>query len=292
MFNEERTRPMNAMSLRINFGLTILAATAVADPQPLKAKDDSPAEKLRIQRVEDSAKTLAHQYEQHKKQFFAAQEKANSVMVNRFDAALKQIRAATRLAAELRRAKLKKISDEKSAFTANGKLPLSDEMLMPLLEYQEALHKARVPVAQTFEKLFNIYSVKLKDDARADKLTADKEAFDQKSRGRTVFQRSNWQGTQYGSNNIPFALNVYEMEGNSLKGAIVQDRPPNETVFQTEGLLSGNRIQFKSTKVVQGKSRTLLFTGYVMENRILGQVVSVDTNGKASSPRLALLYKR
>ncbi len=285
---------MNANLFRSAFGLAILAAAAGANPEPPKANDDSPAKRRRVEKVEQLAKTLTPQYEQGKKRFFAAQKKAGGVLANRFDAALKQIRAATQLPAELRRAKLKKIGDEKNAFVANGKLPLSDEMLMPLLEYQETLHKARLPVLQAYETLFNIYSVELKDDARADKLTTDKEAFDQKSRGRTVFRRSSWHGTQFlrSNSNIPFVLNVDTLEGNSIQGAIAQDRYPNETVFKVEGLLSGNCLQIKSTQVVQGRTRTLLFTGYVMENRILGQVVSVATNGKRSAPSLALLYKR
>lgn len=285
---------MNAMLLRIAAGLAVLAAAAGAAAEPPKNNDDSPAKRRRVQKLEQLVKTLTPQYEQGKKQFFAVQKKAGDVLVNRFDTALKQIRAATQLPAELRRAKLKKIGDEKNAFVATRRLPLSDEMLMPLLEYQEVLHKARLPVLQVYETLFNIYSVQLKDDSRADKLTADKEAFDQKSRGRTVFRRSSWHGTQFLASNssIPFLLNVVSLEGNSLTGAIAQNRYPNETVFKVEGLLSGNCIQIKSTQVVQGKTQGLIFTGYVMENRILGRVIGVATNGKRSAPSLALLYKR
>lgn len=284
---------MNAHLLRIAFGFAILAAAAV-EPQLLKAKGDSPAEQLRVQRLEQQAKSLAQQYSQGQKQFFAAREKAKGKMINRFETALKQIRSDTHTPAEIRSAKVKKISDEKNAFASDGRLPISDRMLAPLLEYQEALYKARLPVAQTYEKLFNIYSVKLKDDERADKLTKDKESFDRESRGGTVLQRSSWHGTQDGNNNnnIPFVLNVEEIEVNSLKGSIVQNRYPNETIFKVEGLLSGNRVQFKSTRVVQGGKRSLIFTGYMMEDRILGQVVSVATNGKPSTPRLALLHRR
>lgn len=284
---------MKEMLLCSALGLAALAAAAGANPEPPKANDDSPAERLRIQRLEQSAKTINQQYEQGKKQFFAAQKKAGDVLSKHFDTALKQIRANTRSAAELRKAKLKKIGDEKNAFLAEGRLPLSDEMLGALLEYQMTLYKARSPVAKNYEQLFNLYSVRLKDDSRAERLTADKETFDQKSRGRTVLRPSNWLGTQFLlNNNIPFSLSVQTLEGNSIKGRIAKDRYPNDAVFKVEGLLSGNRVEFRSTQVLQGKTRTLFFPGYVMENRILGEVYSVGTNNKRTPSSLVLMYKR
>jgi hypothetical protein len=282
---------MNAKWFRSALGLVILAA-AGADPQPLNNNGHSPAERPGMQILEQNAKKLAHEFEQGKKQFSVARDKATGVLVSRFDTVEKKLRANMRLPAELRTSKVKKITNEKSAFMADGALPISDEMLGPLLEYQEALYKAQIPLAKSYEQLFNLYSVKLKDDSRAEKLTADKEAFDQKIRGRSVFQRSNWHGNQSGTNNIPFALNVESLDGNSIKGTIVQDRYPHETVFKVEGLLSGNRVKLQSTQVVQGGARTLIFTGYVMENRILGQVFSLARDGKRSGPSLALLNRR
>jgi|SRR5579884_1146918 len=281
---------MNAKWFHIVLGLVILAA-AGADPQPPKNNGHSPAEQAGMQILEQNAKKLAHDYEQGKRQFSVARDKAAGMLLSRFEFIEKKLRANTRLPAELRTAKVKIITNEKSAFRANGALPVSDEMLGPLLEYHEALYKAQLPVAKSYEELFNLYSVKLKDDSRAQKLTADKEAFDEKIRGH-VFQPSNWQGTQSGNNNIPFVLNVEALDGNSIKGRIVQDRYPHETVFKAEGLLSGNRVKLQSTQVIQGGTRMLIFTGYVMENRIVGQVVSVGKNGKVFGPSLALLYRR
>jgi hypothetical protein len=282
---------MNANRLRTACGLVIVASVAGAGPQLPKNDADGPTQRAGMQILEQKAKEHIQQYEQGKKQFFVARDKAASALVSRFDTVEKKFRANTRLPAELRTAKVKKITNEKNAFRANGALPVSDEMLGSLLEYHETLYKAQLPVAKSYEELFNLYSLKLKDDSRAATLTADKEAFDQKIRGH-VFQPSNWQGTQSGNNNIPFVLNVESLDGNSIKGRIVQDRFPNETVFKVEGILSGNRVKLLSTQVVQGGARTLIFTGYVTENRILGQVVSVARDGKRSGPSLALLYRR
>jgi hypothetical protein len=283
---------MNANLLRIALGLVILAATAGADPQAPKNKDDAPAERNANPLLEKQAKDLAVQYEQDKRQFTAARERASAALVGRFDTALKQVRNNTRWPADMRRDKVKKITDEKSGFTANGNLPQSDDMLGALLEYQEALYKSYSRVAKSYEQLFNLYSVKLKDESRAEALAAEKEEFDQKIRGQARFAAANWLGIQQGGNNIPFVLNVEGVEGNSIKGRIVQDRYPNETVFKMEGLLSGNRVQLKSTQVLQGRARGLVFTGYVMDNRIVGTVVSVATNGKPSQPNLVRMSKR
>lgn len=294
---------MKAKLLRSVVGLAILTVAAGADPPQPKKRGDSPAVRARIEKLEKLAKklnleyeklgqNLTQQYEQGKKQFFAVQEKANEAMVNRFELTLNQVRVSTQLPAELRRAKMKIITAEKNAFKDKGRLPLSNEMLLSLLEYQETLHKARLPVAATHELLFNLYTLILNDDGRAEKLTKDKEAFDRKSRGLTVLRRSQWNGNQMGANNIPFVLNVDGLLGNAIGGSIVHNRFPNDTVFQVEGLLNGNRIEVRSTRVVQGKTGGLIFTGYVMENRILGQVVAVATNGKSSKPYLVLLYRR
>ena len=194
------------------------------------------------------------------------------------------------LPAELRTAKVKIITNEKSAFRrmAHYQTPTKCSYLCSIP--RSALQGACLSPRATRSSQ-PLHSVKLKDDSRAQKLTADKEAFDQKIRGH-VFQPSSWQGTQSGNNNILFVLNVEALDGNSMKGGIVQDRFPNETVFKVEGLLSGNRVKLHSTQVVQGGSRTLIFIGYLMENRIVGQVVSVARDGKRSGPSLALLYRR
>lgn len=283
---------MNARVLRIVFGLAMLAAIGGAGPQPPKKNGDPPAKQGGNPLLEKKAQDLAQQFEQSKRQFLAARDKANEALVGRFDALIKQTKGNRRLPAEVRQAKISTITDERSAFRANGTLPNSDEMLGPLLEHQGAIYKAYGHVAKFYEQLFNMYSVTLKDDGRAQKLAADKGEFDHKARGNTVFTRGNWQGNQRGADNIPFALSVESLEGNSVKGRIVQNRWPGETVFKMEGLLSGNRILLNSTQVVQGRARGLIFTGYVMENRIVGQVVSVATNGRVGQPQTVLLNKR
>lgn len=291
-FTEERTRPMSANLLRIAVGLAIVTAAAGANPQPPKNNGNAPAEPARNPQLEKKAKDLALQYEQNKKQFVVARNKASDKIASRFDAVIKKYRTNTRMPADVRRAKEKELSDEKKAFLADGKLPLSEEMIGPLLDYQMELDKAYSRFARTYEPLYNLYSTKLKDDARANKLAADKESFDQKSRGRTVFGPSHWHGTQHGGNNISFVLDVGALEGNNIKGRIVQNRYPGETVFKVEGLLRGNRIELDSTKVIQGGARRLKFIGFVMENRIVGQVVSMATNGKMSPQHLVVLHKR
>jgi hypothetical protein len=284
---------MNANSLRIAYGLAVLAAAAGAALDPPPVKGDPQVPQGQIEQYERSAKALAQQYEHGKEQFFKTQKKAGAALTKSFDSTCEQIRSLTRMPAETRTAKVKAIAAEKEAFVSGGRLPQSDEMLRPLLVYQQTLYQSYLPIAQTYEKLFNLYSVKLKDDSRAGKLTADKGEFDQQMRGRTSFRPAGWHGTQFNAgNSIPFFLNIEALEGNSIKAAAVQDRPPGETVFRMEGILSGNRVRLVSTRVVQGGKRTLIFTGFVMENRILAEVVSVATNGKPSRPSIALLNRR
>jgi hypothetical protein len=284
---------MNAYLLRIAYGLAALAAAAGAAVDPPSVKGGPQAPQGQIEQMERSAKALAQQYEQGKEQFFKTQKKASAALAKNFDSTCERIRNNTRMLAETRTAKVKAILAEKETFVSGGRLPLSDEMLPPVLVYQQTLFKSYAPIAVAYEKLFNLYSVKLKDDSRAGKLTADKEEFDQKMRGGNSFRPGGWLGTQFNAgNSINFFLNIEVLEGNSIKATAVQDRVPNETVFQMEGNLRGNCVQLHSTRVVQGGKRTLLFTGFVMENRILAEVVSVATNGKPSPKSIALLNRR
>lgn len=230
-----------------------------------------------------AVRTLVKKLEKQKEQFAQTERRARDAFVGYFDRVAEMVRKAPGLSSEQKAAKLKIIADEKASYTATGALPRSPEMFEALFVFQDALHRAREPLARTYQQLMS-QALKEREDGFLQEVAKGKTRFDESTPGRGSFQTgSQWHGSRYSwDNTMRSRMRVGRLEGNAFRGHVWQgDYPEDE--FVVEGTLDGNLIRFEIVEMMRGAKRFLRYQGYVVGDRMVLRVSGINTKGKPIS---------
>lgn len=214
-----------------------------------------------------------------KERFATARENASRTFLKSIDDVEDQLRRA-RVPGEAKGDKIARILAEKTAFRSSGELPESPELFEDLLKYCEAVHRARLPLQRTYRHLME-HAVRSKNDALLQQLHDRKLIDDVALPGGAAFKSNvNWTGFRTdGSSSTDFKLHVGDCEGTAFRGTVWQGQHKSDA-YKIEGAFDGTSIKFRSTQVIRGKSRALLFTGFVLQDRLVARLSGTNTQGK------------
>lgn len=226
------------------------------------------------------ARTLTRKLEKQKKEYAEVEKKAKLAFARYFDRVSEQVRRTPGLAPELKASKLRKLAEEKADYQAQGTMPESSEMLEELFSYEDDLHRARLPMAKTFDQLMQL-AINQRNNAMLQQLTKEKEALDEALPGRQFFRAgTNWTGSRYtAKSTMRTRMRIANYEANSFRGHVWQGDPP-EDQFVVEGTINGNFVNFQIVEMVRGAKRMFRYKGYVLQRRMVLKLFGIATDGK------------
>jgi hypothetical protein len=183
------------------------------------------------------------------------------------------------------------IDRDLNAFTKDGTLPRSDDVLAAVVPFLASYQKV-IENLEAMRRHWSDRAVRLNDRAAIVKLDALEQRLNKIIGGREMFTTgSTWSGTfaKHGLGprgrkieNLSFEmiLKVTNCTGMVFDGELRQAAArAQHSRMAVEGKLDRNRITFGTTHMILGKHRAFTFDGYLLSDRIITNVEGTDVNG-------------
>ena len=221
-----------------------------------------------------------------------ARDKANVHLLEAFDQMDREVTRSKTIPAETKANYLTSLREQREDFDNYAMLPEDDAMLPAVIAYLDTIHTSALPVFQSFENAMQ-EAVRMKGDVERIAAVKDKWLEELPDAG-AVQPRTAFHGNRRWKNGVTldFHLHINKFEKNSFNGAIWQDvhSIPGKTGWEYHGKLEGNQMVLVSTKMLHGAQRRIEFRGYVIGDRIVMTVTSI--NGKRQNGDFISLWKK
>jgi hypothetical protein len=238
--------------------------------------------------------------------FLASQERAAQAEQKRLLVAVENAAKSVRLsdtAPGEKQSRLEAIERDRVALVNEGKLPSADEVLPAVVgvveEYQKVIRNL-----ETFRQRYSDRAVRTDRSDSLDKIAALEERLNKIVGGRDNFARgSKWSGelSQHGvgrrgkrtrDQSFRMQLSIDESHGNEFRGVLSQiGNVGRASKMDVVGNLDGNQIAFHTTDVTRGKNRSLSVHGYLLSDRIIAKVSTIDVNSNPAIGWVSLWHE-
>jgi hypothetical protein len=181
---------------------------------------------------------------------------------------------------DLKQLALRKINDDRAAFESREKLPNCNELLAEAIAYLDEYQVKVLGQVESTRLLRVDKTIRAKDiPAAKPELAALEARFEKIVGGRDEFrENSNWKGSRFFSDGaVEIYFHVSEKIGNGFRG-VVDQHGAGGGKMKVQGILHGNVIAMQSTEMISGKNRTFVLAGYLIDDRIIGNVSDLNPN--------------
>ena len=206
-----------------------------------------------------------------------AADQARKNLLNAMDKKVTSIRKSG-LHPDLKQIALQRVTSDREAFGQSEKLPSCDELLGETITF---LDEYQVKVLGNVEstRLTRVdQTVRAKEGpAQKPELAALERRFERIVGGREQFtEKSLWAGSRFfpdRSEEIFFFIT--DKIGNGFQG-VVDQHGWDGGKMKVEGFLHGNAFVMQTTSMIEGKNRSLVFTGYLLSDRMIANVSGIN----------------
>lgn len=245
----------------------------------------TPSEIAKIEAAPSRATLRREAWDSELRSFEASKREADNKFVGAFDKVIANIKKSKKSKSwpiETRNQYVTEVRSEKALFQTNRILPKSDLLLPSTVEYLNLLLTISVPLRRTFHTSLEGAQG---NAAEYDRISQEKQKWEARLLpGRDQFVSSTkWRGTRTFSTGtaVDFHVNVFQIEGNSIKGSLWQDtRSRSKAGWEFQGKLEGNAVALTTTKMLYGKARQLDLQGFVIDHRLVFRTI---VNGTPSN---------
>lgn len=221
--------------------------------------------------------------------FEEARRDADQTLVKGLEQAASAVRKDRSLAVGEKANLLEEINDAKASFQVARTLPVSDRLIILSINYLDRLQ----PKIAAMQQLQREALEKNLDDAQVfEEFRKRQEQWEDSLPGAgELSSPAQWHGRRVFRKDgtaVDFHLHLDSGENGILKGSFWQDAGNTWTKvgLAFEGRREGNRVVITTTGTLHGKARKLDMAGYLIERRLVLQVLSV--NGKPAGDFISL----
>lgn len=233
---------------------------------------------------EHEVQSLTKKFETQLKEFGTAKEKANKVVLDKFDALVRAVDRSSGLSADTKVTRKKQLEQAKELFKTKGTWAEDGLPLDAQYEYARAINKAYLGPAKTVDDLIRVHD-KAKNDKGVTEWQEAKAKLDGQIPGRAdMTEHTRWNGTltSAGGHNEPVRLEVGKITGNLFTGKLEQNvGVAGHPVFVIGGRVDGNGVGLAVTKVEQGRAQLREFGGFLIgEGKMVVRYVGIHADRK------------
>lgn len=222
-----------------------------------------------------------------------AAKKAHENLVNAIARREKVVRKSD-MHPDLKQIALKKIGKDREEFEQLERLPNCDELLVEAIAYLDEYQVKVLGQVESTRLLKVDQAVRAKQEPAAKPGLAALEArFEKIVGGRKEFKdNSNWKGSRFFPDHaVEVHFHVTERIGNGFRG-VYDQHGPGGGKMKVQGILHGNVIAIQTYEMISGKNRNLVFTGYLVNDRIIANVSGMNSDKTPAVGTISMNYVR